>query len=172
MDNLYLKKPSENDEDNYINYVKEFKKYDYDNKVFVIPMKRNFKKWLNIVQLLNEGIEIKNINPMSLYFFMNDDELIGHISILHNIDDSIIEGHMGGAIKPTMRNQGYGKELFNLGLEECNKLNLDEIIVSCNKNNIPSNKNIISSGGVLNKVILDGNIMYKQYKVKTKRREK
>lgn len=47
--------------------------------------------------------------------------------------------------------------MIALALEECKKLNLDRVLMVCNKENAASARTIIKNGGVLeNEVIVDG----------------
>ncbi len=174
MNNPYLKIPDRSDEKWYLDYINEFKKYDNDTTIFSIPAKNNYKLWLYLVKLANNDIKLfNNIVPQTLYFLVDDSKIIGHISICHQ-NINYFGGHMGGSIRPTLRNKGYGKILYELGLEECSKYNFDEIIMYCDKNNISSNKIIVDIGGKLDSVIYDPfqDTMYKKYKVKVKGKEK
>ena len=171
MDNIYLKIPSEMDEEKYYDYIKEFKQYSNDSRVFCIPAQTKYKKWLKAINLAKKsGI---NDEQIYLYFLMDGDKLIGHISIKNKINISDNDfGNIGGAIRPSMRNKGYGKKMLSLVLNECQKLKLEEILICCNINNKPSINNIEYNGGKIQKIIYDGydNQKYRQYKIKIKER--
>ena len=112
MKNLYLRIPEKNDDKWYYDYINEFKIYDNDQTVFSIPAKSNYKLWLSLVKLANKDIKLfNNIVPQTLYFLVDDSKIIGHISICHEKHD-YIAGHMGGSIRPTLRNKDYGKLLY------------------------------------------------------------
>lgn len=167
MNNLYLKIPSETDENEYLDYIKEFKEYEQDNKVFFISAQTSYKRWLKLIKLADRDT-IDNDDRVTLYFFMKDDHIIGHVTIKHSLEEKDIFGNIGGCIRPTMRNKGYGKKMLSLALKECKNYDLDEVLVNCLNDNIPSNYNIKDNGGVLHSIISNGNEIYKQYKIKVK----
>ena len=72
MDNIYLKIPSELDEDNYYNYINEFKEIGNDNTVFCIPAQNKYKRWLKMVRLASRKSVI-NDGQIYLYFLMEND---------------------------------------------------------------------------------------------------
>ena len=172
--NAYLKIPSEIDESKYMDYVEEFIKYSNNKSVFCIPAQKNYKRWLKNVNSLKNG-KYRGMEPATLYFFMDDEQLIGHVIIKHKLNFSkkdLLTGNIDGSIRPTMRNKGYGKQMLSLALKKCSDIDLNEItVVNCEENNILSSKNIVDNGGVLDKIIYDSvsNIKYKQYKIKVKK---
>lgn len=62
------------------------------------------------------------------------------------------------------RQRGYGKILFNLALDKCKELGIDEVIVICEDTNIPSKKIIESfcSEKIDQKSDLNG-VIYNKY---------
>ena len=104
MNTIYLKKPSEIDEENYYDYVEEFINYSDDRKVFCVAAQKKYKRWLKDVNLLSEG-KYKNIEPITIYFLVDKDQIIGHVAIKHKLNLSkadIIAGNITGTIRPTM----------------------------------------------------------------------
>lgn len=169
MNNLYLKIPSETDEKEYLDYINEFMQYENDSRVFFISAQAKYKRWLKLIRLADRNTK-SNDDRITLYFFMEDDHIIGHITIKHSLDEKDIFGNIGGCIRPTMRNKGYGKKMLELAIRECGNYDLEEVILSCSKDNIPSNQNIKDNGGVLYNIISNGKNTYKQYKIKVKER--
>jgi len=58
-----------------------------------------------------------------------------------------IGGHIGYSVAPDERNKGYATQMLLLGLEECRKLGIGKVRVSCVKGNVASAKVIKSCGG-------------------------
>lgn len=94
--------------------------------------------------------------PSYDYFAVDDDKFIGVIHIRIRLNENLMRygGHIGYAINPKYWNVGYGKELLKLGLEQYkNLIEEDNILITCDDDNIGSYKIIESNGGILeNKV--------------------
>lgn len=94
--------------------------------------------------------------PSYDYFAVDEDKFIGIIHIRVRLTDNLLRygGHIGYAINPKYWNKGYGKELLKKALEEYkNLIEEDNILITCDDDNIGSYKIIESNGGVLeNKV--------------------
>jgi predicted acetyltransferase len=68
-----------------------------------------------------------------------------------------IGGHIGYQIRPTQRLRGYGKELLRLGLQKAYQLGFKRVLVTCDENNISSQKVIEYNGGQFeNSVYVEG----------------
>lgn len=78
-------------------------------------------------------------------------EIIGRISIRFELNDFLkkVGGHIGYAILPEYRRQGYGTSILKEGLKFI-KVNskLSAILITCDDTNIASSKIIESNGGV------------------------
>lgn len=102
-----------------------------------------------------------NRNPLKLpshyvpsydYFAVDDNKFIGVIHIRIKLTDSLIKygGHIGYAINPKYWNMGYGKEILKIGLEKARKIIQDDnILITCDDDNIGSYKIIEFNGGIL-----------------------
>jgi len=66
-------------------------------------------------------------------------------------------GHIGYAIRLSERRKGYATKMLCLDLPKCRELDIDKILVSCDKNNIGSVKTIVKNGGVFDKEFIDDN---------------
>jgi len=78
-----------------------------------------------------------------------DDKLVGMIQVRHALTEHLerIGGHVGYGVAPDERGKGYATDMLMLGLEECKKLGIDRVRVSCIKENIASEKVIKKCGG-------------------------
>lgn len=50
--------------------------------------------------------------------------------------------------------RGYAKEMLVLALNKCRELNINRVLLTCSKDNIPSIKTILSQNGVLENEVL------------------
>jgi predicted acetyltransferase len=80
----------------------------------------------------------------------SDDKIIGMTQIRHTLNNYLLDigGHIGYSIAAEERRKGYGKAMLKLGLAEAKKLGLKKVLVSCQAENIASEKCITANGGV------------------------
>ncbi len=74
-----------------------------------------------------------------LYAFVNG-EIVGRLNVRHKLNDELLirGGHIGYAVSPRYRKNGYATEIFRQGLMYCQNLGLQKILVTCSDLNIPS----------------------------------
>ena len=99
--------------------------------------------------------------PDSVYFLLDveRDILLGAVNIRHCLNDYLLQfgGHIGDGIRPSERRKGYATEMIRLALIECKKLEINRVLMVCDKTNVGSAKSIIKNGGVLENEIVDDN---------------
>lgn len=113
-----------------------------------------YDQWLDKVF---SYIDIANIPedkiPGLTYFFVReeDDRIVGMVNIRLALNDFIRNeaGHIGYCIRPTERRKGYGTRLLRAGISVCRRVDIGNIIVSCDKVNLASAGVIRNCGGVL-----------------------
>lgn len=97
--------------------------------------------------------------PDTTYFLLDIENniFLGAVNIRHYLNDHLLQtgGHVGDGIRPSKRNQGYGTKMIGLALEKCKELNIEKVLMTCDKNNVASAKTIIKNGGILENEILD-----------------
>lgn len=64
--------------------------------------------------------------------------VIGMIDIRHLLNDYLFKfgGHIGYSVRKTERRKGYAKEMLSLALEKCKDINIEKVLVTCDKENI------------------------------------
>lgn len=87
--------------------------------------------------------------PFTLYWMTVDDRVVGHAILRHKLTDATrrVGGHIGYAIHPNERGKGYGTHLLHLMLEKAKEQGLREVLMTCNANNLASQKIIQLNGG-------------------------
>ena len=96
----------------------------------------------------------------------SDNKIVGMIDLRHHINHPILSvwgGHIGYSVRPSERRKGYAKAMLKLILEEAKKHHLTKVLVTCNHDNLGSNKTILANGGVFEKTIELEGILINRY---------
>jgi len=75
-------------------------------------------------------------------------------------------GHIGCGVRKSERKKGYAKQMIKLALEKCKKLKIEKVLITCNEDNIASEKSIISCGGILEDIRTVDGKNYKRFWIK------
>lgn len=89
-----------------------------------------------------------------LYWIVDDGEFIGFLSFRHELNEWLREagGHIGYAVRPSRRRQGYAAAALRLALQRAREIGLDRVLITCDDGNIASYRTIEGAGGVLQDV--------------------
>ncbi|MBQ7518730.1 MAG: GNAT family N-acetyltransferase [Clostridia bacterium] len=105
--------------------------------------------------------------PDSVFFCLDVDRniFVGAVNIRHYLTDALLYtgGHIGDGVRPSERRKGYATAMIALALDECRKLGLDRVLMTCDKTNVGSAKSIIKNGGVLENEVLDDGVLEQRY---------
>ena len=105
--------------------------------------------------------------PGSVFFCYDIDRgiYVGAVNIRHRLNDSLLftGGHIGDGIRPSERHKGYGTAMLALALDECKKLGIDKVLMTCDKDNIGSAKAIQKNGGVKENEVEEDGVIEERY---------
>lgn len=93
--------------------------------------------------------------PFKQYILVRekDKKIVGAVNIrphLTRVLSDNFEGNIGYSVRPSERGKGYGKRALELALTEFFNVNdIDDVIICCYKENLPSRKIIEKQGGIL-----------------------
>jgi len=101
------------------------------------------------------------------FFAIKDDKIIWAIQIRHNINHPNLEyrwGHIWYWVRPSERKKWYATKMLQLTLLEAKKIWLSKVLITCDVNNIWSNKVIQKNWGIFEKECLhDDGMRFNRY---------
>jgi predicted acetyltransferase len=171
MEDLVLKKVAIEYGDDIFSYKNEFilNNESMDGTGFL----RNSKSPQEYIvkSLLNETEEVdgrKVTATQLLAISKSDNRIIGMVQVRHFLNDYLLQygGHIGYSVRKSERNKGYAKEELRQALIYCKDiLNISRVLLTCDNDNLASQKTILSQGGKKeNEVLLeDENCVVKRY---------
>lgn len=117
-------------------------------------------------------LEVKEATPEGLVpesvFFCLDEErdiFVGAVSIRHSLGpkNCVTGGHIGDGVRPEERRKGYATAMIGLALEECRKLGIHKVLMTCDVSNIGSARSIEKNGGVLESQVEEDGVLENRY---------
>ena len=154
MDNLLLVRPTKDLELLAI----EFKNNFFENGEYEINGSElwdkmdNYDEWLEKVSKnISKDTVDQNWVVTDTFFVIreHDKKIIGIIDFRHELNDFLKDfGHCGYSVIPSERKKGYATEMLRQVMEIARKIGLNEIQLSCKKNNISSVKTITKNNGI------------------------
>lgn len=150
---LYLKEPTIFEKDEIVDMCFELQNSNYEYKfegvnIFKGVSEETYFKFLNKLRVCKFFGSINSEWANQTTYVLIDE--VGHIygcaSLRHNLNERLIKygGHIGYAIRPSERAKGYGSIQLKLLLEKAYELGINQVLITCRENNIPS-KLIIDS---------------------------
>lgn len=121
------------------------------------------KEWIDTIKL-HKSMETcpKDRVPSNTYIAVRetDNRIVGVIDLRHHINHPILStwgGHIGYYVRPTERGKGYAKEMLRQNLQNCRRLNITKVLITCDADNLASEKTILANAGVFEREIeVDG----------------
>jgi len=162
---IFLTEPDIKYQDSFLAGLREFHQegrmlqYDFEK------VRGDFERFLYYLRAQQDRTKLPpHIIPQSHFWLIDNDEFIGILSLRRGLNDTFIRisGHVGYQIKPSKRQQGYGKELLRQGLQKAKELDFTRVLLTCDEDNIASKKIIESNGGQFeNAIPVEGSPMKK-----------
>lgn len=148
----------------YKQKAKEYVEEHYLNNEFSLPgagaleQFNDYDEWIGktVKDSCKETVREGKV-PATQYFGIVDNEIVGAIQIRHELNDYLLNygGHIGYGVRPSQRRKGYASDMLRLVLEECKKLNINKVLITCRKENIGSASTIKKFGGILENEVLN-----------------
>lgn len=166
---LHLVKPS-------LHYLRSIKNYRSEainaNEVLhgasMLEDYEDISHWIHQVELDQYTETVREgYVPASTYILVrkSDEKVVGMINIRHHLNDFLLNfgGHIGYSISVSERQKNYGKTMLTMALEECKRLNINNVLIIADEDNSASNRTIQSCGGLLENKVNDGSEILNRY---------
>ena len=166
--NIKLVKPSLEYKDQIIDMLDEWNNYQTDDPDDKTPWAifHNYSDFDAYLKFFDEKPKPGYV-PATTFFALDIDRniMVGAVSIRHYLNDDLLRrgGHIGDGVRPSERRKGIATEMIRLALNECKKMDIEKVLMVCEKDNIASKKSIIHNGGVLENEVLDEGILIQRY---------
>lgn len=143
---------------------------EMDAEGFDFMLAENAESWLEYlreVDLSRRGEKLAPGRvPATMLLAVAGDQIIGRVHIRHALTPSLLRvgGHIGYAVRPAHRRQGYATEILNQGLHVLDRLGVPAVLVTCDDDNAASIRTIVANGGVLeNTEMRSGEVPKRRY---------
>ena len=80
----------------------------------------------------------------------SDNKVVGVIELRHHINHPVLSlwgGQIGYCVRPSERRKGYAAGMLRQVLAMCKTYGQDKVLITCNEDNLASEKTILSCGG-------------------------
>ena len=150
MDKIILVKPDLSYADEIIKYKEEsLAESPIINGSAGLDRFSSIEVWLEELKKRScEDTVPKGLVPSSTYLAVRekDNYIVGMIDIRHYLNEYLTQvgGHIGYGVRKTERNKGYAKQMLKLALEKCKELKIKKVLITCDEDNIASEKVILS----------------------------
>ena len=155
MDKIILVKPDLSYADEIIKYKEEsLAESPIINGSAGLNRFSSIEDWLEeLKKRSSEDTVPKGLVPSSTYLAVRekDNYIVGMIDIRHYLNKYLTQvgGNIGYGVRKTERNKGYAKQMLKLALEKCKELKIKKVLITCDEDNIASEKVILSANAKL-----------------------
>jgi predicted acetyltransferase len=113
-----------------------------------------FTAWIEKLKMWPSGEGLPNV-PNTFLVGVVDGKIVGRVSIRHYLDDFLrkVGGHVGYGVVPNYRHRGYATEILRQSLPVCSSLGIDRVLLTCDVENVGSQKVIERCGGIFENTI-------------------
>ena len=151
-----LERPSERWQASFLAAVEEFEAEGRAAHFNLPELQRDFPAFVRRVIGYSRGEGLpEGFVPSTDYWLIDGNEFIGRVSIRHALTDGLrkIGGHIGYEIRPSKRRMGYGTRILALVLPKAREIGITRALVTCDEDNIGSQKIIEANDGILEDAI-------------------
>lgn len=141
------------DETSFMNALKDWEGEDLSWFTFDWREGIDFSSHLERLELNKKGVNLpQGFVANTMFYGFLGDEIIGRVHVRHELNQFLLErgGHIGYALAPRFRNKGLSFAMVSAVLPYLSdKLELDKVLITCSKENLPSVRLIEKLGAQL-----------------------
>ena len=151
MEKIILVKPNLSYADEITKYKEEsLKESPLINGLAGLNRFSSIEDWLEeLKKRSSEATVPEGLVPSSTYLAVRekDNYIVGMIDIRHYLNEFLKQfgGNIGYSVRKNERNKGYAKQMLKLALEKCKELKIKKVLITCDEDNIASEKVILSA---------------------------
>ena len=151
MEKIILVKPDLSYADEIIKYKEEsLAESPIINGSAGLDRLSSIEDWLKeLKKRSSEDTVPEGLVPSSTYLGVRekDNYIVGMIDIRHYLNEYLTQvgGNIGYSVRKTERNKGYAKQMLKLALGKCRDLKMKKVLITCDEDNIASEKVILSA---------------------------
>ena len=155
MDKIILVKPDLSYADEIIKYKEEsLAESPIINSSISLEKFSSVKGWLKELKMKSsEDTVPKGLVPSTTYLAIReiDNYIVGMVDIRHYLNEFLTQvgGNIGYDVRKSERNKGYAKQMLKFTLEKCKDLKIKKVLITCDEDNIASEKVILSANAKL-----------------------
>lgn len=119
---------------------------------------KNYDLWLSGMRnrLRGEGLPEGYVRE-NFYLCYDGEKMVGVFSLKFELTDFLMNfgGHIGYAVRPSMRNRGLAAQMLEQGIEIAKEYGFERLLCVCDEDNYASEKVILKNGGVFENKLYD-----------------
>lgn len=150
---LELRQLKVSDELSFKEAIAEFKEHNPEwDFAFVYDDDVPFKNYIEMINGWKDGLNLPEGFVRDTYMVaIVNNKIVGRVSLRHKLTGALfkVNGNIGYGVVPSERRKGYAKEMLAQSLMVAKNIRLDRVLLTCDKDNIASQKTIESNGGKL-----------------------
>ena len=112
-----------------------------------------FETWVDwLVEQARDDVALPEGRvPSSYRWIVDGDRVLGTLALRHRLSPALLVagGHIGYAVEPGWRRQGVATAAVRLALGVAGARGLDQVLITCDPDNVASARTIERVGGVL-----------------------
>ncbi len=157
MDALILRPVRHADEESVRDAQRELAADDFD---FAVGWQEGMT-WTEYVDLLDRTRRARQLPepwvPATFLLAEVDGIIVGRTSIRHELNDFLLRlgGHIGYGVLPVHRRRGHASEILRQSLVIARSYDIGRVLVTCDEDNVASERTIRRHGGKLENVVDD-----------------
>ena len=148
-ENIFLVEPTKEFESEFLAMAKEYETAGSDRYKSALE---SFPLYLEQVSNYAQGVKLNGDRvPENEFWLVDDGKIVARSKLRHRLNSALEDegGHIGYDVRPSERRKGYGTLILKFTLEKAGDLGLEEVLLTCDTDNVASAKIIEKNGGKL-----------------------